>query len=76
MRRSNYDKFPVTNITGEIWVGIEDIISQLQREIVKKDFIFKSYLQTHLSTKKIYHQMILHIFLKKYKKIFSSFFIG
>ena len=39
MRRSNYDKFPVTNITGEIWVGIEDIISQLQREIVKKDFI-------------------------------------
>ena len=58
MRRSNYDKFPVTNITGEIWVGIEDIISQLQREIVKKDFILVVDCYVGVSLDKLYECLI------------------
>ncbi len=33
MRKSNYDKYPATAITGEIWIGTENIVSQLRKEI-------------------------------------------
>lgn len=39
MRKSNYDKFPATTVSGDLWKGWENICSQLNSIVNKKSFV-------------------------------------
>lgn len=39
MRKSNYDKFPATNVVGPLWKGWESICSELKKACNKEKFV-------------------------------------
>lgn len=39
MRKSNYDKFPATNVVGSLWKGWESICSELKKACNKEKFV-------------------------------------
>lgn len=39
MRKSNYDKFPATSVSGKMWKGWDNICSQLKSVADKKSFV-------------------------------------
>lgn len=39
MRKSNYDKFPATNVAGSLWKGWESICSELKKACNKEKFV-------------------------------------
>lgn len=39
MRKSNYDKFPATNVSGSLWKGWEAICVELKKHCIKKPFV-------------------------------------